>query len=57
MEEQIQVTTTKVKTTTEKPELMVGFWFVIGVILAVKMVHSLEYCIDELISTKSGYCQ
>ena len=57
MEEQIQVTTTKVKTTTEKPELMVGFWFVIGVILAVKMVNSLEYCIDELISKKSGYCQ
>ena len=57
MEEQIQVMTTKVKTTTEKPELMVGFWFVIGVILAVKMVHSLEYCIDELISKISGYCQ
>ena len=55
--------------TTEKPttrvglgaamaaELMIGFWFGIGVILAVKMVHSLEYCIEELISRKRGYCQ
>ena len=33
-------------------ELMVGFWFGIGVILAAKMVHSLEYCIEELISRK-----
>ena len=33
-------------------ELMIGFWFGIGVILAVKMVHSLEYCIEELISRK-----
>ena len=34
------------------PELMIGFWFGIGVILAVKMVQSLEYCIEELISRK-----
>ena len=33
-------------------ELMVGFWFGIGVILAVKTVQSLEYCIEELISRK-----
>ena len=33
-------------------ELMVGFWFGIGVILAAKMVCSLEYCIEELISRK-----
>ena len=33
-------------------ELMIGFWFGIGVILAAKMVHSLEYCIEELISQK-----
>ena len=33
-------------------ELMIGFWFGIGVILAAKMVHSLEYCIEELISRK-----
>ena len=33
-------------------ELMTGFWFGIGVILAVKMVHSLEYCTEELISRK-----
>ena len=33
-------------------ELMVGFWFGIGVILAAKMVRSLEYCVEELISRK-----
>ena len=32
----------------------IGFWFGIGATLAVKMVHSLEYCIEELIS---GKCQ
>ena len=56
MEEQVE--------TTEKPskyeglgaamaaELMIGFWFGIGVILAAKMVHNLEYCTEELISRK-----
>ena len=42
--------------TTEKPslaaELMIGFWFGIGVILAAKMVCSLEYSIEELINRK-----
>ena len=38
-------------------ELMIGFWFGIGVVLAVKMLESLEYCIDEIIKRKSGYCQ
>ena len=33
-------------------ELMIGFWFGIGVILAVKMAHSLVDCIEELISRK-----
>ena len=33
-------------------EIMIGFWFGIGVILAVKMVHSLEDCIEELIIRK-----
>ena len=33
-------------------ELMVGFWFGIGAILAFKVVHSLEYCIEERISRK-----
>ena len=33
-------------------ELMIGLWFGIGVILAVKTVQSLEYCIEELISRK-----
>ena len=31
---------------------MVGFCFGIGVILAVKTVNNLEYCIEELISRK-----
>ena len=31
---------------------MVGFCFGIGVILAVKTVNDLEYCIEELISRK-----
>ena len=33
-------------------ELMIGFWFGIGAILAAKMVYSLEYCIEELISRR-----
>ena len=45
------------ETMTEKSslmaaELMIGFWFGIGAILAAKMVHSMEYCIEELISRK-----
>ena len=31
---------------------MVGFCFDIGLILAVKTVNNLEYCIEELISRK-----
>ena len=33
-------------------DLMIDFWFGIGVILAVKTAQSLEYCIEELISRK-----
>ena len=33
-------------------ELMIGFWFGIGAILAAKMVYRLEYCIEKLISRK-----
>ena len=33
-------------------ELMIGFWFGIGAILAVKTIHSLQFCIEELISWK-----
>ena len=33
-------------------ELMIDFWFGIGVILSVKTVQSLEYCIEELICRK-----
>ena len=35
-------------------ELMIGFWFGIGAILAAKMVYSLEYCIEELISREKN---
>ena len=31
---------------------MMGFWFGIGVMLAVKTVDNLEYCTEELISRK-----
>ena len=33
-------------------ELMTGFWFGNGVILTVKMVNGLDYCIEEIISRK-----
>ena len=42
----------KTPVSTKALELMIGFWLGIGVILAVKMVQSLEDCIDELISRK-----
>ena len=59
MEERVE--TTEKPTTLSKykglgaamaAETMIGFWFGIGVILAAKMVYSLEYCIEELISRK-----
>ena len=34
-------------------ELMIGFWFGIGVILAVGVVDSLNYCIGALLSSSS----
>ena len=33
-------------------EQVTVFWFGIGVILALKMVYGLDYCIEELISRK-----
>ena len=33
-------------------ELMIGFWFGIGVILAIRMVNSLDYCVEALINRK-----
>ena len=33
-------------------ELMIGFWFGTGVILAISMFNSLDYCIEELINRK-----
>ena len=59
MEERVE--TTEKPTTPSKykglgaamaAELMTGFWFGIGAILAVKTIHSLECCIEELISWK-----
>ena len=57
MEEQVeQKTSTSCKyeglAAAMAAELMISFWFGIGVILAVKTVQSLEYCIEELISRK-----
>ena len=34
-------------------ELMIGFWFGIGVILAVGVVDSLNYCLGALTSSRS----
>ena len=62
--EQVETTNEQVETTNKKPskyeglgaamaaEVMVGFWFGIGAILAVKMMNSLDYCIEELIKRK-----
>ena len=33
-------------------ELMIGFWFGIEVILAIRMVKSLDYCIEEVINLR-----
>ena len=33
-------------------KLMIGFWFGIGVILAIRMVNSLDHCVEALISRK-----
>ena len=37
-------------------ELTISFWFGIGVILAVKMVNSLDYCVEVLMRRKQCYC-
>ena len=37
---------------TMAANLMIGFWFGIGVILAIRIVDSLDYSIEELISRK-----
>ena len=53
MEERLEMTTQSKYAdfgTAMAAMLMIGFWFGIGAILAVKMVHSLEYCIEEIIS-------
>ena len=61
--EQVQQETIKMKVTREqlsKLEVIgafisigaLGFCFGVGVMLAVKTVNSLEYCIEELISRK-----
>ena len=33
-------------------DLMIGFWFGIGVILSAKMVNSVDYCLEELTANK-----
>ena len=33
-------------------ELMIGFWFGIGVILAIRTVDNLDHCIELLMSSK-----
>ena len=59
MEEQVEMTDlmSEQQTTLSKyeglrasmaAELVTGFWFGIGVILAIRMVNSLDYCIEEL---------
>ena len=66
--EQVERETIKMEKMREQPSrpkvigsfvgmCMVGFCFRIGLILAVKTVINLEYCIDEIIRRKSGYCQ
>ena len=66
--EQVERETIKMEKTREQPSRpeiigsfigmgMVGFCFGIGLILAVKTVSNMEYCIDEIIRRKSGYCQ
>ena len=52
MEERVEMTEKPSLGAAMAAELMIGFWFGIAVILAAKMVHSLEYCIEELISRK-----
>ena len=54
MEERVETTTPSLMAAMAAmaAKLIVGFWFGIGVILAAKMVHSLEYCIEELINRK-----
>ena len=60
----METTNEQVETTNKKPskyaglaaamaaELMIGFWFGIGAILAIKMMNGLDYCIEELIKRK-----
>ena len=36
-------------------ELMIGFWFGVGIMLAVGIVDGLNYCTGGLMS-KKGYC-
>ena len=35
-------------------ELMIGFWFGVGVVLAVKTLESLEYCIRKNANKMAG---
>ena len=33
-------------------KLMIGFWFGIGFVSAIRMVNNLDYCVEALISRK-----
>ena len=63
--EQVEWETEKTREQPSRPKVtgsfigmgMVGFCFGIGLMLAVKTVSNLEYCIDEIIIRNSGYCQ
>ena len=35
-------------------EVIIGFWFGIGVILAVRIVDSLDYCVEVPVSSSSS---
>ena len=63
MEEQMEMTdlTSKQPATPSKyerlgsamaAELIIGFWFGIGVILAVRIVDNLDHCVDVLMNSK-----
>ena len=55
MEEQMETTTpTKYDglRAAIAAELIIGFWFGIGVILAVRTVDSMDYCVEAIMNSK-----
>ena len=37
-------------------KLVIGFWFGIRVIVAIRMLNSLDYYVEELLNGKQSYC-